>query len=467
MGNCGACGPAKSAPSRGSSRNMRCEGSLDSDIQRIEQQMASSTLTTVKHTAFLRILPIAEVKADPTLWSSFVHCFSTTFGHCEVLAQTSQIPIEDMRLFAEAYLDLSAAEGLSYAALDGDSVVAFLLIEDGSGPLPHNLHLAEAVEAAVCPALGRIFSCIEAMQELYQARTGGVPQRGEVLHVLAAGAFPSVRGSNITNAMLLRCVWKEVYLGQYRAVVTEATGFASQRLMSKQYIPGEEWGFVISKPYAEFTTEDGLPLFPCVQTPTVALLYQKMGGPHSHLGPAEMAAGGHLDFQSTLLYASTFPQVIERAPSAQQLRLLALHRRGALEQPTGPKPNRLKVVKRAIWDACKSVEALSREEAMQQFVDLVTKISPTWKDDCAHITKVGPIHIASGTADMRSAIWVPDSHSVYCQRCEDSFNSYRRRHHCRRCGLTVCNSCSQQRRKLQGWEDVQRVCDTCAAACDN
>ncbi|KAI9471218.1 hypothetical protein BX667DRAFT_509125 [Coemansia mojavensis] len=41
--------------------------------------------------------------------------------------------------------------------------------------------------------------------------------------------------------------------------------------------------------------------------------------------------------------------------------------------------------------------------------------------------------------------WEPDSSAVSCRQCGRSFTLFLRRHHCRRCGLLFCDSCSSQR----------------------
>ncbi|KAJ2852439.1 hypothetical protein IWW36_000326 [Coemansia brasiliensis] len=41
--------------------------------------------------------------------------------------------------------------------------------------------------------------------------------------------------------------------------------------------------------------------------------------------------------------------------------------------------------------------------------------------------------------------WEPDSSGVSCRQCGRSFTLFLRRHHCRRCGLLFCDSCSSQR----------------------
>lgn len=39
-------------------------------------------------------------------------------------------------------------------------------------------------------------------------------------------------------------------------------------------------------------------------------------------------------------------------------------------------------------------------------------------------------------------VWVPDSKAERCMRCSGGFSVWRRRHHCRLCGIVVCWACS-------------------------
>eukprot|EP01062_Namystynia_karyoxenos_P068322 TRINITY_DN6277_c0_g2_i2.p1 TRINITY_DN6277_c0_g2~~TRINITY_DN6277_c0_g2_i2.p1 ORF type:complete len:1153 (+),score=242.30 TRINITY_DN6277_c0_g2_i2:67-3459(+) len=63
------------------------------------------------------------------------------------------------------------------------------------------------------------------------------------------------------------------------------------------------------------------------------------------------------------------------------------------------------------------------------------------------------------------ARWEPDKSRGQCAQCSEPFHLLRRRHHCRKCGLLVCDGCSRQRVKIPAkdrGEQVHRVCDTCA-----
>jgi len=44
----------------------------------------------------------------------------------------------------------------------------------------------------------------------------------------------------------------------------------------------------------------------------------------------------------------------------------------------------------------------------------------------------------------RDLLWMPDKICKVCYNCEDPFNLYRRRHHCRMCGQVFCDRCSSE-----------------------
>lgn len=43
---------------------------------------------------------------------------------------------------------------------------------------------------------------------------------------------------------------------------------------------------------------------------------------------------------------------------------------------------------------------------------------------------------------VRPANWVPDNAATHCMECNAAFTFLFRRHHCRRCGRTVCGNCA-------------------------
>lgn len=80
----------------------------------------------------------------------------------------------------------------------------------------------------------------------------------------------------------------------------------------------------------------------------------------------------------------------------------------------------------------------------------------------------------------RAYNWEPDVNVKECRRCARRFGLINRRHHCRRCGLVVCDKCSSSRTYLNPSEILQdptgpfeslqvlasqhhRVCDKCYA----
>nr|XP_020655714.1 zinc finger FYVE domain-containing protein 26 [Pogona vitticeps] len=64
--------------------------------------------------------------------------------------------------------------------------------------------------------------------------------------------------------------------------------------------------------------------------------------------------------------------------------------------------------------------------------------------------------------------WIPDEAEDTCMVCKtERFTMFNRRHHCRRCGRLVCNSCSTKKMVVEAcWENPTRVCDQCYAYCN-
>ncbi|KAI9987748.1 hypothetical protein PInf_023792 [Phytophthora infestans] len=75
---------------------------------------------------------------------------------------------------------------------------------------------------------------------------------------------------------------------------------------------------------------------------------------------------------------------------------------------------------------------------------------------------------------MSDGQWVPDVSVDTCMLCRTEFGFWIRRHHCRRCGAVVCDSCSGSRTKFiykeitpdKLAEEDCRVCDACIRVID-
>jgi len=62
-----------------------------------------------------------------------------------------------------------------------------------------------------------------------------------------------------------------------------------------------------------------------------------------------------------------------------------------------------------------------------------------------------------------AAVWIPDSEANTCMHCKKvQFTLVNRRHHCRKCGVVVCNGCSARRVLLPAQSSKPlRVCNSC------
>jgi len=84
----------------------------------------------------------------------------------------------------------------------------------------------------------------------------------------------------------------------------------------------------------------------------------------------------------------------------------------------------------------------------------------------AHIKKcIDDLIRKSGkkAADSYAAVWVPDNEATKCMHCKKAeFSLIHRRHHCRKCGMVVCNECSNKRFLLPEQSSKPlRVCLSC------
>ncbi|CAF1249817.1 unnamed protein product [Adineta steineri] len=83
------------------------------------------------------------------------------------------------------------------------------------------------------------------------------------------------------------------------------------------------------------------------------------------------------------------------------------------------------------------------------------------------------IRYASGGANTQhnavAAHWIPDDKADTCMHCRTAkFSAYNRKHHCRNCGLVVCDGCSKKRYLISHLDAKPvRVCDSCYAKLNN
>ncbi|KAF0687035.1 Aste57867_21196 [Aphanomyces stellatus] len=97
------------------------------------------------------------------------------------------------------------------------------------------------------------------------------------------------------------------------------------------------------------------------------------------------------------------------------------------------------------------------------------------------MTKDAVLHLKTKTKDpldsswrkhMPDGEWIPDISVPACMVCKGEFSFWNRKHHCRRCGAVVCDSCSANRTKhvhreiSQVSDESARVCDLCIQVID-
>ncbi len=72
------------------------------------------------------------------------------------------------------------------------------------------------------------------------------------------------------------------------------------------------------------------------------------------------------------------------------------------------------------------------------------------------------IDLMNQTAPLEIAKWIPNETSNCCIVCSKFFGMFRRKHHCRQCGILVCQDCSPYKDYVAGYRDQKvRICRNC------
>lgn len=64
----------------------------------------------------------------------------------------------------------------------------------------------------------------------------------------------------------------------------------------------------------------------------------------------------------------------------QKLEFYGLFKQASEGAPKGSAPSRIKIIERAKFMSWKAKEKLSKEQAMQGYIDLVTTVAPRWRE---------------------------------------------------------------------------------------
>lgn len=65
------------------------------------------------------------------------------------------------------------------------------------------------------------------------------------------------------------------------------------------------------------------------------------------------------------------------------------------------------------------------------------------------------------TSDEEAVQWQKDDVVTNCNKCNTTFSTFTRRHHCRACGFVFCDACSKYRVKIKDKGPEERVCLDC------
>jgi len=111
-----------------------------------------------------------------------------------------------------------------------------------------------------------------------------------------------------------------------------------------------------------------------------------------------------------------------------------------------------------------AAKASPEDELFVQELDKYNLPNDTTGDDVSIDPSLDPSAVSE---DLKAQLprWRKNDDVVTCPLCSARFNLTRRRHHCRKCGLIVCNECSSQRVRVfaEVYSEPQRVCDSCVS----
>ena len=85
------------------------------------------------------------------------------------------------------------------------------------------------------------------------------------------------------------------------------------------------------------------------------------------------------EFRKALAYIKDTSNPPLDTNNQQKLDFYALFKQSTDGAPKGSPPSRLKVVERAKFMAWKERAKLSKEQAMKEYVDLLTSLAPNWR----------------------------------------------------------------------------------------
>ncbi|XP_062339457.1 FYVE, RhoGEF and PH domain-containing protein 4-like [Osmerus eperlanus] len=97
-------------------------------------------------------------------------------------------------------------------------------------------------------------------------------------------------------------------------------------------------------------------------------------------------------------------------------------------------------------------------KAIQETIDIFQTKNKTFKLASKEVEE----EVSTEELGRRAPLWVRDKDVTMCMKCQEPFNTLRRRHHCRACGCVVCSKCSDSKTALEyDGNKMNRVCKDC------